>query len=259
MGGQTITVGTGSLTSATLNTNSSPVSQFVIGGSQNQPAATFTFVAGTQGGANITELGFTVTNSAITKVMVGGVTASVVSGKALATGLNLAVPVGNSGLDVPVTVNYAPTGIGGISDATSLLTLAHIKYTAGNTTITNGTNVAPWSDSVTGIMTGSNQAANTMYLAGTAPTVAITGSGNFLSTGTQIVGSVTVSANAAGKLTLTQLPLSFATSSGVTLGTTVNVLDHATGNVAGTNTCGVASTCNVTLTNYNSISTSRGL
>ncbi len=249
--GQTITVGNSSLQSAAFNTGASPVPQFVIGGSQNQPAATYTFVASSFGGANITELGFTVTNSAITSVKVGGNTSPVVSGKVLITGLSLAVPVGNSGLDVPVTVNYASTGTNGVADATSLLTLAHIKYIAGGSTVTNGT--AGWGDTTTGII-GTGILANPMYLAGTAPTVTIAGSGNVLVTGNPIIGSITITANAAGDLTLTHLPLSFTGSGGVTFnGNQVSVIDHATGNVAGVSTI-ITGIAPVILTSHNNIS-----
>jgi hypothetical protein len=254
--GQTISVGTGSIQTAALNTSASPINQFVIGGSKNQPVATYTFVAPTTGGANITELGF-VTGSTITSVTVGGSTASVVSGKALVTGLSLVVPTGNSGLDVPVTVTYASVGTGGVNDAISQLTLDHIRFTSGNSTTING-NHTEWGDTTTGIIAG-GKAAKSMVLVGSAPTVTLTGSTNFLATnGNLIVGSVTVTANAAGKITMTSLPLVFSTSSTVTIGPTITLVDHASGNTAGYGTLGASGVTITHFSDYNYASISAG-
>jgi hypothetical protein len=100
------------------------------------------------GGTTITELDFAITgnydfatNTPITSVTVGGITAPVVSAgtatsTALIPGLNIAVPAGNQGLDIPVTVNVAPVGTNGIlSNRTAILSITYVKYTSGGQTL----------------------------------------------------------------------------------------------------------------------------
>jgi hypothetical protein len=216
--GQTIEVGTGSLSGVVLS-NASSVSQLVMGGSTAQPLATYTFNVAVAGGVTITELGFTVAaTNVVTSVTVGGQTAPVVSGKALVTGLNIAVPVGNSGLDVPVTVNYPSVGTNGVHDQSVTVYLAHIKYLAGSKTTSIGPTNLPFgtSDTAASAVFGGNAngvPAPVMELAGTNVSVTLVPSTSTLGAASNKIGSVTIAAGAGGDVILHQLPLTIGVSS----------------------------------------------
>lgn len=218
--GQTITVGIGSLSSFALS-NSSPVSQIMVGGTSNQTMAVYNFVAATTGGVNISELGFNFgTSTAVTSVTVGSSTASVVYNsasstyQALVTGLDLPVAAGYSGLNVPVTVNLAPVGLNGVADQLVTMSLNHVKYLAGGLTTSIGSLTGDTASS-TAFATST---ANTMQIAGVAPVVSLVAAGGNLTTGTVKIGSVTIAAP-TGNMTLNSLPVDI-TGSGVTLATT---------------------------------------
>jgi len=136
--GQTLTVGTGALATPTL-VSTSPQSQLVIGPSTNSNVGTFNFKAST-GAATINELSFTTTadSAAITSITVGGVTKTVsVNATTTISGLNIIVPVSNSGKDIPVTVAYNTVGTNGIaSNVAAQLNLTSVKFTTGNSTQT---------------------------------------------------------------------------------------------------------------------------
>ena len=271
--GQTITIGNGSLASIAVS-GASPSSAFVIGGTVTQPAATFTLVAGTQGGANVTELGFNVSGTqigggsltnGITLVNVGGSSGQVINGRALVSGLNIVVPVGNAGIDVPVTVSYATVGSNGVADQSVKLTLTHIKFISGNKT----TGMSPssgsglgllWSgDTTTNTVLGANgYDSNTMYLVSTYPTVTLASSGNVFSTADNatglLVAKITVQANAAGAVAITALPLSFSLSSGSqTDGAfAARLVDDSNNSVVSTSTIATSSSPSITFNNITS-------
>lgn len=228
--GQTITVGNGSLNQPILQT-SSPVSQFVIGGSTNQPVATFNFVA-TSGGATIQELDFYASSSVsgvITSVTVGGTTAPVVGATSTVTGLSIAVPTSFSGVDVPVTVNYSTVGLNGItSNVPVQLYLNRVKFLSGSQTQYSYPNLT----------------SNTMDLVGSAPTITLTASGNTLTTGVT-VGSITIAANAAGNIIATSVPFNISTNNAMATGTW-QLVDASSGQVAGTAGFVVATSSSVT-------------
>lgn len=223
--GQTITVGNGTITTpyATLQ-SSSPVAQFVLGGTTNQPLGTFNVVS-SNGGVTITELGFLIATSSgattvpVTAVSVNGGTAQpVVGATSTITGLNISVPSGFNGTNISVTGNFASVNpVGGmVSNQTATTTLSYIKYTSGGST----TIVFP------------SVAANPLTVVAGIPTVSLTApaSGN-LTTGTVKIGSVVVSAAATpgGDILLNQLPITVATSGGanVASGTAIIVKDSS--------------------------------
>jgi hypothetical protein len=262
-GGQTITVGNGTINAPTLQT-SSPVASFVIGGSTNQPAATFNFVA-SSGGATIQELDFnasttipSASGSPITSITVGGVTAPVVGASSTVTGLNIPVPTSFGGVDVPVTVNYSTVGQNGInmtgnSNATVQLVLSRVKYLSGSTTA-----YLP-----VGASFGQNLPSNTFDLVGSAPTLALVGTTNTMALGESLVGKITVSANAAGNIILTHLPITASISGGTIATTTfaapntVNIIDDTTGQTVSATGNSFATTTGgsitITLTSDNTI------
>jgi hypothetical protein len=199
--GVAVTSAASTLANATLSA-SSPVTQYVVGGS-TFGIATFTLKtasAGTQ--ANVRELRFSTTGSdAIQSVTVGGVTAPVVSGSSTVTGLNLSI--GSTGTDVPVTVTYAgfqnSTTGGSLqsSVASTSITLSYIEATSGSgSVITNGVLVP----------------SNTMTLVASKPTVTV-GAGNV---DTLILGAenkvaeFTVTADANGKISVATTSVSLS-------------------------------------------------
>jgi len=223
--GQNVTVGDGSMNSIALS-NSSPVKQIVVGGATNQAVATYNLVAGATGGVTVTELAFSGLGTAVSSVTVGGNTASVVSGTALVTGLNLVVPASYGGLDVPVTANFAPVGLNGVADQPVTMALSHIKYLAGGNTTTQE------ASSNAGVFASGAIAANPMFLAGVAPIVSLVAATGNLGQGIVKIGSITVVAP-TGNATLVSVPVTI-TSSGVTLASSspdsLLVKDAATGN-----------------------------
>jgi len=171
--------------------SSSPVSQFVVGGT-TYGVATFKLSTGGAGtSANIREMRFFVSGTdAATAVTVGGVTAPVVAGTSTVTGLN--INIGSTGTDVPVTITYAgfqnsTTGGSLQAGVTSTTTLTYVEGTSGSgTVITNGTAVA----------------SNPMYLVASKPTVTVssTQGGTLILGAENKVGEFTVTADANGKI-----------------------------------------------------------
>lgn len=208
--GVAITSAVSSLAASTLSA-SSPVAQFVVGGS-TFGIATYTLkTSGAGTVANVRELRFNVStggNDAIESVTVGGVTAPVVNGTSTVTGLNISVS--STGTDVPVTVKFAGyqnTTSGGSKTTTVgnvALTLSYVEATSGSgTVITNGTLVA----------------SRTMIDVASKPTVTM-GAGNVdtLVLGAENkVAEFTVTADANGKIAVatTSIDLSAVGVTGV--------------------------------------------
>lgn len=183
----------------TLVTSGTLGSRYIIGGSSTT-TATFNFVS-SNGNATIKDLNFTYTGSGIDSVTINGVTAAAIGNQVNFYGINLPVTAGVNGVNVPVTIKYSAVNTNGgvASEVTNTLTLASVKYVAGGseTVITPGV------------------AANTMTLVASLPTVKKTTSGVSLGVGTSTgvkVGTVTVSADASGDVTVFQLPYSVSAS-----------------------------------------------
>jgi hypothetical protein len=246
--GQTITIGNGTVNNPPILQTSSPVASFVIGGSTNQPAATFNFVA-SNGGATIQELDFNASSTvsgAITSVTVGGVTSAVVGASSTVTGLNIVVPTNYSGIDVPVTVNFSNVGLNGITSNTPVqLVLSRVKYLSGSTTAYLPTNGSY----------GLTVSSNLFDLVGSSPTITLTQSGNTLTTGAT-VGSITIAANAAGNIIASTVPFTISTNN-ASLSGNLQLVDASSGQVAGTVATTVAtsssSSVTVNLTTDNNI------
>jgi hypothetical protein len=202
--GQTITVGTGSLATPSVQSGAGyATAQFVVGNS-TQSIASYNFVA-TNGAAVVTELTFaasgtsvTAGESAITSISVDGKSADNVDGTFTITGLSKNIGVVAGGVDVPVTVTYASVGTttGGItSNNTAGLVLTGMKYTSGNSQVSTTTISVP---TVKMTVVGSKP---TVSLVNPTDTIVTTG-------GTIPVARVTVSADAKGAIRLETLPLS---------------------------------------------------
>jgi len=156
----------------------------------------------------------TVNESPIVSVTVGGVTSSVVSGLINVTGLNISVPQGYAGVNIPVTVTFATVGSGGVvSNNTAGLTLTGLKYASGNTE-TSTTTLAVTAYS------------NLMTLVSTKPTVTLAnpvdttvGSGGLVE-----IARVTVSADAKGPIKINAIPFVLTTTGSGYFATSSTVL-----------------------------------
>ncbi len=159
------------------------------------------------GPAIIKELYFTTTGSSvsggeapITSVIVGGVSVPVVGTSANLTGLNITVPIGNAGYNIPVAVTFNRVGLGGISSGkTAGLILTGYRYSSGITDNTVNSLSVP---------------SNLMTVVGSKPTLSIS---NPTSTkvgagGVVEIAKITISADPAGSIKVNEIPLSMAVS-----------------------------------------------
>jgi hypothetical protein len=188
------TINTATLGTPTVSA-SSPVTQFVVGGS-TFGAATFTLKTTSSGTtANVRELRFNVTgsNDAVQSITVGGVTSSVVNGAATTTGIS--IPVSFTGTDVPVLVKYS--GFRDSSSGGSLTTgVASTSIVLTYVESTSGTGAAT--------STSGTWGSNGMTLVASKPTVSVSsGNTNTLILGAESkVGEFTVTADANGKISI---------------------------------------------------------
>jgi hypothetical protein len=224
--GQTITVGTGNLSTVAFNSSASASSQILTGGLTSFPIATYTFTAAVSGGVTIQELRFNASSS-IVSITAGGITAPVI-GTGLATtsvlaGLNIAVPTGYAGTNIIVNASMANAGINGVIDGQSGILLTFVKFQAGSVVSSVSAPTAPLNG---------NESSRAMFFAATNPTISLSpGVSGSMSSASKL-GSVTISAGAGGPVNLKQLPIVIATSSGTVMSVTgpVVVKDPSNGN-----------------------------
>ena len=212
--GQLITVNSGALSIPTLKTGSgyTPDAQLVVG--ETSSVIAYYNATSSNGASTIKEMYFlatgtsarnndgTVNESPIVSVTVGGVTASVVSGLINVTGLNISVPQGYAGYNIPVTVTFAKVGDGGVvSNKTVGLTLTGLKYSSGNTE-TSTTTLAVTAYS------------NLMTLVSSKPTITIANPSDTTVGGsaTAEIARITISADAKGPIEVNAIPLSLITT-----------------------------------------------
>ncbi|MEN9389866.1 MAG: trimeric autotransporter adhesin [Candidatus Parcubacteria bacterium] len=223
----TMTAASVSVATPTLVTASTLGARYMIGGSTVNSVATYNVVS-TNGSATINDLSFTVAGTGVESLTIGSTVANVIGGVANFYGINLSVPSGSGGLSIPVAVKYSAvtaTNQGGVPSASiSTTTLTSMKYTAGGTQTTITPSVA----------------ANPMTLVASLPTVRKTSSGITLGVGTTTnakIGTITVSADAKGDVTVFSLPYSVSASSIVVKvnGTDVTTLAGGTASATSTN------------------------
>jgi len=237
--GQTITIGSGSLATPTIVTSASTQSQYVAVGTTtgaiDATKAEFRVVA-SNGTATISELKFenlSGTSGAVTAVRVGSTTAPMVANVADLTGLALTVPNGGAGATIDAFASYVPADAAGtITGSTALLKLCYIKYTIGGTTTTSGTSSCGGAG--TGILGSAVSSAQTMTLVGSKPTITVSQpTGAVLAVGAVEAIDVTVTADAAGPITIKTIPITSTITSGAfTTGTAFTVKDASNNTVA---------------------------
>jgi hypothetical protein len=187
----------------TINTGLSPVSQLVVGGNSAFGIATFNFkVNNAVAGGMIKDVTFTVPANTISSITMNGKTASVVGTTATIYNVGATVPADGSGVNLAVTVALVCAGTANGCPANSPVTtsiqIPTVTYYDGATTQTL---------TAIGTATSSNY-----FIVGSKPSLAVNSTqqtGLVLGAENKI-GEVTVSADAAGKVTLTQIQ--FATS-----------------------------------------------
>jgi hypothetical protein len=170
--------------------------QDVLGGSSLGSVCVLNFTS-TNGGSTINDLTFTTSGiaGAVESVTVNGSTLSPNGTSVAFSGLNIAVPTGNNGVNVPVSVKYSSayvgSGSGVATGATAGMTLSSMKATAdGQSPVTTSPALS---------------VSNTMTLRATLPSVSkVLNSGTSVSTGNALtqgkIGSIKVSADAAGDI-----------------------------------------------------------
>ncbi len=213
--GQNISISTGQLSTPTIVTSNTAVSQYVVGGTSPQ-IAEYNLVS-TSSPATVQELQFTVsgsqsgTVSAVT-LKVNGTTVggpiTVNNGVADLSGLNIAVPVSNAGIYLDVVPTFGGVGINQpvSSGATTTIALTYLKSISGSVTTVNST-----------LNVGSG---STITLVSSKPTISIATPSNVtLTAGLVEVADVTVSADSNGSIGLAQLPIKISTGN-IALGST---------------------------------------
>ena len=179
----------------------SPVSQFVVGGSHKQIATFNVKAANDIGGAIIRELAFNVPTNTISSITVNGTTASVVGSMAVLYGLNIVVPAGSGGVNIPIEVTFVCIGGTGCIAPTAYakISIAYFTYLSGNNTV---------------VVSGIQATSREMILVGSKPTVIID---SIQKTGLVLgaenkIGEVTIAADAAGGIKVNLIPFSLNTS-----------------------------------------------
>ncbi len=208
-GGVAISSAASTLAAATL-VSSSPVAQYVVGGTTFGIASFSlkTAVSGTV--ATVRELRFQTTGTdAIESITVGGVTAPVIGG-GTTTVSGLSIAISSTGTTVPVTVKFSGfqnSTTGGslqASIASVYVTLGHIEATSGSGSVITET---------------TPQNSNAMKLVASKPTVTgpSTANGPTLTSGTVKIGEFTIAADANGKISVATTSIVISTSTAGTL------------------------------------------
>jgi hypothetical protein len=183
---------------------SSPVAQFVLGGTTGLNIATFNVknTAGI-GGATLKDLTFTVPTNTVGSLTVNGKTATVVGTTATVYDSGIVVPSDASGVNIPVTASLvcvgSSNGCAGNSNTTVTVQLTSITYNNGETVVS--TTTSPVAVTPNHVLVASRP---TLTMAQSATT----GFGN----GIVKIGEFTASADAAGDIELAQLPVSITTT-----------------------------------------------
>jgi hypothetical protein len=220
--GSVITLNAGTLALVSLD-SSAPIAQYVVGGVTGVNIGPF---KATASGSDIVikRVKFNVTGSnGISAITVGGVTKSVVGSTVDVDGLNIPVALGATGALIPVSVNFAGVNSQtGNSNTNIGLTTSEVEYTAGSATI---------------IATPSASTA-THKLVGTKPVVTVgsspsTGS---LTNGFIQIGTVTITADAAGSVRATTTTFAVSVSGGAAITASTSQLKD-NGNVVTQFTC----------------------
>lgn len=211
--GDTITIQ--SIAVGTPTISSKIASKYVLG-SSNQQVVVYNATS-QYGSATINDMTFTVTGSGVQSIVVNGITANVIGSTAIAYGLNINVPAGSAGVNIPVTVNYTPAyaGTTGSSNGVQSGVTATVSWTGAKITDASGAVTTPTL----------TLAANPMTLVASVPTVnAVANSGSSIGAGAvvtnQKIGSITVAADKSGDIVVGQIAYSASGPKTITIDAT---------------------------------------
>lgn len=223
----------GGVTSITVNP--SPVSQYVVGGTSNALIASYV-IKSTTAPMTVTKMKFetvAIGSQSIQSVTINGVTAQFVNGMAEINGLNIAVPGNNTGATVNANVTYACFQNGNVGTGCNLsaaqaltsINLVMVEGTTGNVTIATTTSAT----------------SAGMLVVASKPTLTSAGANlSGLVNGNVKVGEVTVAADAAGAVEVSQVAWTVTPTTGVTV-TTAELRES--GSVVAGATCTIAGVC----------------
>lgn len=229
------TVSVQSILVGTPTISSKVASRYVLGSSSQQAVV---YNATSQyGSATINDMTFSVTGSGVQSVTVNGVTANVIGSTAIAYGVNLNVPAGSAGVNIPVTVNYTPAYAGSIASNSGVQSGATPTVTWTSAKVTDAAGAVN-----SALPVGS--AANQMTVVASMPTVnAIANSGINVGVGQTNnvkLGTITVAADKAGDIVVNKIAYTAAGPGTVTVtsvkvnGSTANDKTGLAGTVANT-------------------------
>lgn len=215
--GQQMTVGSGSIASASVISETITAAHYIVGGTSTERMIRYNFKT-TGGPVTITELTFNLagtTSGAITMLSVAGTnggstcTAPVIGTTVTMTGCTIPVAQGLGGTDVIVTPTYGNVGYNGVAgNSDGIVDLTIIKYSNGTSTTTSNLDGTALPD------LANTAASGTMKLVASIPTFTLTGSNSILQDGEVKVGTVTISASNGGNINLNVLPLRISVSGG---------------------------------------------
>ncbi len=179
----------------------SPVTQFVVGGSHKQIATFNVKTSNGIGGGIIKDLFLNVPTNTVSSVRVNGLAAAVIGSNAGIYNLNIPVPAGSEGVNIPIEVTFVCVGGNGCiaPSAHAKVSIAYFTYLSGNNTA---------------IVSGIQATSREMILVGSKPTVTID---SIQKTGLVLgaenkIGEVTVAADAAGGIKVNLIPFSLNTT-----------------------------------------------
>lgn len=234
--GDTLTIA--SIVVGTPTVSSKIAAQYVLGNTGKQVIVYN--ATSSNGTATINDLTFTVTGSGVQSLTINGSTAQVIGTTATFTGINLAVPAGASGVNVPVVVNMTPvyisSGSGVVTGTTNSIALTSAKITDASSNVTTPT--------YSGLASNSMTLVATLAYVNAIPNSGINlGVSGATTTGAKL-GSVTVKADQSGDIVVGRLSYNLNAP-----GAVANVVVKVAGSTA-LDIAGVASTNTTSQANF---------
>ena len=238
-----VTTTSGAVTGATITANvatiiaggvtfvpsSSPVAQFVVGGTTGMAIGTFNIKSNNGvAGAMVKDVVVTVPADTISSVTINGVTGQVVGTTATLYNVGITVPADASGINVPATVSLvcvnASGGCSGVSNSNVTAQITSLTYNDGSVVQT----ISPTAITAT------------HKLVSTKPVVTMSSSNSTgFASGNIKIGEFTIAADAAGDIKIEQIPVTVTISGAATITAGTIELRDASGNTVIVGTGGV--------------------
>jgi hypothetical protein len=219
--GVTTTVGVAALTASIQSASVDETAQYVIGGGVLKKIVTYKVVSTNNIPATVTRMVITSTGAdTIQSVKIGGVTATI-SGTAPYTadvsGLAIAVPGTPAGVSIPVEVVYS-CFVGGNVGTGCNLTNSPVTPRAAGIQIAAATDIEAQSGGtvIYPVLAATPLVSQSMSLVASKPTITVPNTNNSGLVNAEVkIGEVTIAADAAGNIEVTQIPFNFALNGAV--------------------------------------------